>query len=184
MPIYTRRGDLGTTQIYGSKDRRSKSDPRINALGTIDELNAQLGLALVYCRDRRLRRELTHTQQDLFEIGTQLATPSGETSLFTTQKSDTARLERWIDYYWSKLPPLANFIFPGGSAVGAQLHVARTVCRRAERVVVKLTQEEDVNPTLLGYLNRLSDFLLTAARWANKIEGVEEAVWSSAGKKK
>ncbi|MBI2405486.1 cob(I)yrinic acid a,c-diamide adenosyltransferase [Candidatus Microgenomates bacterium] len=184
MPIYTRRGDTGTTRIYGSRDRHSKSGSRINALGTIDELNAQLGLVLVHCRDRRLSGQLARIQQDLFEIGAQLATAPGEPLPFTITKSDIVRLERWIDSYWDRLPPLVNFVFPGGSLSAAQLHVARTVARRAERVVVKLSKEEALSAHILAYINRLSDFLHVAARWANKVEGVEDVIWSSVSSKK
>ncbi|MEK7182533.1 MAG: cob(I)yrinic acid a,c-diamide adenosyltransferase [Patescibacteria group bacterium] len=179
MPIYTRRGDRGTTRIYGTHTPVSKTDPRVAALGTIDELNAQLGLVLVHCKDRRVRKQLLRIQQDFFEIGAELATAPNETPPFKLTKNAVSRLERWIDAYWKNLPPLANFIFPGGSMSAAQLHVARTVARRAERKIVEFSHTSSVNPTILSYLNRLSDFFLVAARWVNHREGVGDVVWSS-----
>lgn len=183
MPIYTRRGDRGTTRLYGTRDAVSKTSRRVNALGGLDELSAQLGVVLVQCPDGRARRQLQRIQHDLFEIGAEIASP-GSSSPFKLRKNATKRLESWIDYYWKNLPPLANFIFPGGSAGGAQAHVARTVCRRAERALVELSGVESLNPNILSYINRLSDFLLALARWINHKEGVGEEIWVSKKQKK
>lgn len=184
MSIYTRRGDNGTTRIYGTRESKRKDEPRIASLGGLDELNAQLGVVLVLCRDGRAKRELARIQRILFEIGAELGTSTRQTGSnmpppFRLRKSAAARLERWIDFYWKNLPPLANFIFPGGSETGAQVHVARTVARRAEREIVKLSQTERVNPNILSYINRLSDYLLAAARWVNHQEGVGDVIWIS-----
>lgn len=191
MSIYTRRGDRGTTRIYGNRSFISKADFRIKCLGAIDELNAQLGLAHVHCQNRELGRKINLVQQDLFQIGAELASVDSSAQ-FKLNKSVTTRLERWIDEYWKNLPPLANFIFPGGTIASAQLQVARTVCRRAERELVELAQTKAdlpasrwINPNILAYINRLSDFLLAASRWANKIEEVGDVVWiSTSGKRK
>ena len=197
MPIYTRRGDTGTTRIYGSRDSFRKTDSRIVALGAVDELNAQLGMLLVHCTPRGgnasgradraykiTQKQLLILQQELFEIGAEIATAQTAKPPFEMGKNKTRRLERWIDFYWKKLPPLSNFIFPGGSLAGAQLHIVRTVCRRAERVVVELAAAEKVNPNILSYLNRLSDFLLALARWVNKLEGIGDFRWVGASKKR
>lgn len=182
MPIYTRRGDKGTTRLYGKQESISKTDPRINTLGAIDELNAQLGLALVQCTDRGVQDRIHRLQQDLFEIGAEIAAWEG-VSPFKLRKSAITRLERWIDFYWEKLPPLSNFVFPGGTQTSAQLQVARTVARRAEREIVGLSQDQKLNPHIIAYLNRLSDFLLTLSRWANKLGGVGDVIWISTKKK-
>lgn len=187
MAIYTRRGDRGTTRIYGNRSFISKADSRIKCLGAIDELNAQLGLAHVHCPNRGLGRKINLVQQDLFQIGAELASVDGSAQ-FKLNKSVVIRLERWIDEYWKNLPPLANFIFPSGTIASAQLQVARTVCRRAERELVELAEKESasqwINPNILVYINRLSDFLLAAARWANHLEKVPDQVWISTSKKK
>lgn len=183
MPIYTRTGDKGSTRIYGTRDRVSKTDSRFGALGTIDELNSQLGLVSSICSDRGTKSRIARIQQDLFEISSEIATAPGAKLPFKFRKAPAARLERWIDEYWKQLAPLANFIFPGGSISASHAHVARTVARRAERMVVEFSQEQDVNPNILGYINRLSDFLLALARYLNKIEGVKDIVWSGSKKK-
>lgn len=184
MSIYTRAGDRGSTRVYGTRERISKTDRRIASLGGIDELNAQLGVVLVKCGRGRARRELLRVQRDLFEIGAEIATAPPETPPFKLGKSAIARLERSIDFYWKALPPLSNFIFPGGSQTSALLHVARTVARRAERELVNFSQSEfSVNPNILSYINRLSDYLLALARWMNKEEGVGDVIWSSSKKR-
>lgn len=197
MAIYTRRGDTGTTRIYGSRDSFRKTDSRIVALGAVDELNAQLGMLLVHCTPRGgnasgradraykiTQKQLLILQQELFEIGAEIATAPGAKFPFKLGKGKVGRLERWIDFYWGRLPTLSNFIFPGGSLAGAQAHVTRTVCRRAERALVELAAVEKVNPNVLSYLNRLSDFLLALARWVNKLEGVDDVRWSGTSKKR
>ncbi|MBI4059180.1 cob(I)yrinic acid a,c-diamide adenosyltransferase [Candidatus Microgenomates bacterium] len=183
MSIYTRRGDTGQTSLYGSRERYAKTDTRFVALGTIDELNAHLGLVSSGCTDRRVKRELTAIQQTIFEIGAEIAASNAASATFKLKKSATTRLEKWIDFYWNKLPPLANFILPGGSEAAAQTHIARTVCRRAERAIVRLNDKESVNPNILTHINRLSDYLLALARWVNYLEGVGEIIWQGAKKK-
>lgn len=194
MSIYTRRGDQGTTRIYGNRSFISKADFRIKCLGAIDELNAQLGLAHVHCQNRELGKKINLVQQDFFQIGAELASVDGSAQ-FKLNKSVIVRLERWIDEYWKNLPPLANFIFPGGTIASAQLQVARTVCRRAERELVELAEKESarfaarrasrrINPNILAYINRLSDFLLAASRWANHLGKVPDQVWVSTAKKR
>lgn len=183
MPIYTRGGDRGLTRIYGTRDRLSKTDSRFGALGTIDELNSQLGLVSGVCSDRGTKSRIARIQQDLFEISSEIATAAGTKPPFKFGKAPINRLERWIDEYWKLLPPLANFIFPGGSIPASHTHIARTVARRSERLVVEFSQDQDVNPNILTYINRLSDFLLALARYLNKMENVSDIVWSSASKK-
>ena len=183
MSIYTRRGDRGTTRIYGSKTRVSKTDRRVIALGAIDELNAQLGAASSFLSDNsELRKKVRNIQEDLFAINSELATAEG----FKFRKNSTTKLEKMIDFYWKKMPPLANFIFPGGTSAGAQFQVARTVWRRAERAVIRLDQElglprgavrRGVNKNILSYINRLSDCLHTFSRWANYEAGIADDIW-------
>lgn len=182
MSIYTRRGDKGETRIYGTRTSISKTDRRVVALGAIDELNAQLGLASSFLAPRdRLKHRVSRVQEILFRINSELAMASG----FKLRKSSTARLEKWVDFYWNKMPPLANFIFPGGTPAGAQFQVARTVCRRAERAVLRLDQElkslprakRGVNSNILSYLNRLSDVLHTLSRWVNHQAGIKDDIW-------
>lgn len=198
MSIYTRRGDSGTTRIYGSTNVISKTDPRVNSLGTVDELNSQLGVVLVHCASgkfSRVRKQLERVQQDIFQIGSEIATASNLAPPFRVSKHMVLRLERWIDDYENDLPPLANFIFPGGSLVSAQVHVARTVCRRAEREIVgwksankqslfSIKQSLSLNKYLLAYVNRLSDYLLVLARWLNKLEGINDTVWNASKTRK
>lgn len=181
MAIYTKRGDRGTTTLYGEKRRRSKSNERIAAYGTVDELNSYLGLAssLLTRRGRKLRGVIRGIQQDLFEIASELATPPRGKSVVAIRPTRARELEKLIDDLEGKLPVLANFIFPGGAPAGAAMHVARSVCRRAERDVVKLSKKEKVRSEILVYMNRLSDTLFMLAREINHIEGVVEEKWRS-----
>ena len=179
MAIYTRVGDRGTTSLFGGDSGTRKDSPRISVLGTIDELNSQLGfvISILTSRAGKIKNVLCAIQQDLFEIAAEIGTPSGSKSPFTLANGYIKKLEKIIDELEGSLPALANFIFPGGSTPGAALHVARSVCRRAERDVVRLSREEHVNPEILRYLNRLSDCLFMLAREVNRAEGKKEDVW-------
>ena len=171
MKIYTRTGDRGETSLFGGA-RVPKNDPRIDAYGTIDELNSCLGVVLAGEADA----QLLDVQRDLFEIGAHLASPG--TSRFTgVPASRIEELERGIDAMEADLAPLKSFILPGGTLAAAQLHVARTVCRRAERLVVALHDDDAATQSSIAYLNRLSDYLFVAARHANHKRGVEDVPW-------
>jgi cob(I)alamin adenosyltransferase len=170
MKIYTKTGDKGTTSlIYGQ--RVAKNDGRVEAYGSCDETNSMIGLALSYLKNTQFEEKssfiniFNKIQTTLFHVGAELATPTGKEVKWKLRDEDIAELEKQIDEWDSVLPPLTNFILPGGHPVGAALHVARTVVRRAERSAVTLGDE--VNPLVLSYLNRLSDFLFVAARFVN-----------------
>ncbi len=179
MKIYTKTGDDGTTGLIGGS-RVLKSDSRIECYGTVDELNAIVGLAAVQAAEPLLS-QLRAVQAELFVIGAQLAVPDAgarNISLPNLQEASIARLEGEIDLAEAGLPALRNFILPGGSELAARLHLARTVCRRAERLIVELTDQPDepVTPAVLRYVNRLSDFLFVAARHANQ-RGAGDVLW-------
>lgn len=182
VKIYTKTGDHGETGLFDGT-RVSKHTPRVAAYGEVDELNAMLGMALAFIReDEELRVRLLDIQRDLFVVGTHLADPSTrvETKRGAKAHLDEAKvtqLEQWIDQFEAQLPPLRQFLLPGGSKGGATLHLARTVCRRAERGVVALSQDVDVPPVILIYLNRLSDFLFVAARLENLRRNRPEIPW-------
>ncbi|PIR48196.1 ATP:cob(I)alamin adenosyltransferase [Candidatus Peregrinibacteria bacterium CG10_big_fil_rev_8_21_14_0_10_55_24] len=170
MSITTRTGDDGTTGLYGGK-RVSKASKRMEAIGTVDELNAILGVVLTQPLEQHLTDVLRRVQHLLFAVGADLAAPEG------TERITTAHvklLEAQIALLEQELPTLTHFILPGGSSAGALLHQARTVCRRAERAVVALEPIEPVAESLRLFLNRLSDYLFLAARSANAAQGVEE----------
>lgn len=176
MKIYTRTGDQGQTSLFGGA-RVAKNDARIEAYGTIDELNSFIGVARTTPIPADTDKTLDQVQHDLFEIGAHLASPG--TSRFPGV--ETARiedLERAIDTMERELAPLKNFILPGGSSGAAQLHVARTVCRRAERLVVALGDDTDATRSTIAYLNRLSDYLFVAARFANLRADVDDVPWT------
>lgn len=181
--IYTRGGDAGATSLVGGQ-RRRKDDLRVDAYGAVDETNAAVGLArLATGEDAALDAMLARIQNDLFDLGAELATPvaPGETlpehSLAIVQ-SQVDRLEREIDALNAPLAPLKSFVLPGGTAAAAHLHLARTVSRRAERIMVALANapDESVGETALRYVNRLSDFLFVAARYSNKDAG--DVLWT------
>jgi cob(I)alamin adenosyltransferase len=175
MKIYTRTGDAGETSLFGGA-RVRKDDARIEAYGTVDELNSFLGVARASWPSSPFDGQLHAIQSDLFDIGAHLASPG--TSRFAGP--DTARvaaLEQHIDAMESELAPLKVFILPGGSLAAAQLHVARTVCRRVERLVVALRDDDEATKASITYLNRLSDFLFVAARYANHLQGVADVPW-------
>ena len=180
MKIYTRTGDTGKTGLYGGT-RVSKDAMRVEACGTVDELNACLGVVRSQIRDEEIGTVLHRIQNALFDIGADLATLDTHSSAANLRIPPilTAELEREIDRFEEQLPALRNFILPGGSAGGAAIHLARTVCRRAERCVVSLSKEESVNPEVLIYLNRLSDLLFVLARVVNHRLGEPEPLWES-----
>ena len=179
MKIYTRSGDDGDTGLFDGT-RVSKNDPRVGAYGDVDELNAWLGFVRSSTDDHDLTTMLEQIQRDLFALGARLADPAKRIAERVTKAAvsseDVVRLEAWIDRLESELPPLRRFILAGGSPAGAALHVARTVCRRAERSIVTLGSGA-VEPELLVYVNRLSDLLFVMARAANRRSGASEHEW-------
>jgi cob(I)alamin adenosyltransferase len=180
--IYTRTGDNGTTAL-GTGERRKKYDPRIEAYGTVDETNSTLGLARLYTRDApEVDAMLARIQNDLFDLGADLCMPDkgkgpGGARLTVTE-AQVSRLEEEIDRLNAELKPLRSFVLPGGSAGAAALHLARTVCRRAERLIAELADapDEEVSAPVLKYVNRLSDFLFVAARYLND-KGTGDVLW-------
>ena len=179
MKIYTKTGDTGQTSLF-DKSRVSKADPRVEAYGEVDELNACLGAARAARLDADLTAVLEQIQSELFAVGARLADPSSRIAArvekVTVSNAEVEQLEAMIDRLEAQLPPLRRFILPGGSTAGALLHLARTVCRRAERRVVGLGAEA-VDPVIVTYLNRLSDLLFVMARVANHRAGTTEVEW-------
>jgi cob(I)alamin adenosyltransferase len=179
VKIYTKTGDTGETSLFDNS-RVSKADPRVDAYGEVDEVNAVLGAARAALGAGDLADVLESVQRDLFAVGARLADPSSRIAERVTKASvsaaDVERLEREIDRLELELPPLRRFILPGGSQAGALLHLARTVCRRAERRVVALGTDA-VEPEIVTYLNRLSDLLFVMARAANHRAGAGEVPW-------
>ncbi len=181
MKIYTKTGDAGTTGLFGGP-RVSKDDARICAYGSIDELNAVLGLARSIGLETQQDEMLRDVQVCLFSIGAELATPEPEKhGLKWSGESAVEAMEAWIDQIDESLPPLRNFVLPGGASSAAHLHLARTVCRRAEREVVSLRNCRGVSDVseIVIYLNRLSDLLFVMARQANAQAGVPDVPWQS-----
>jgi cob(I)alamin adenosyltransferase len=178
VKIYTKTGDGGETGLFGGQ-RVPKDALRVHAYGTVDECNAAVGLARAAGLDRALDGLLAQVQSQLFVVGADLATPGERTSIPRVSEAEALFLEGAIDELEAGLEPLRQFILPGGTPGAAQLHVARTVCRRAERWAVSLAQAEPINGRALIYLNRLSDFLFVAARAANARAGVPDVPWVS-----
>ncbi len=176
MKLYTKTGDDGSTGLIGGP-RVQKDELRVAAYGDVDETNAAIGVVVSACVDPKLVAILQRIQQDLFELGTQLATPTGQTPSLTIAASHVVQLERWIDDASNETPALRNFILPGGTPVAAGFHYARTVSRRAERTVVTLARKEPVGEWAVPYLNRLSDLLFALARVANLRAGVADIPW-------
>ncbi len=179
MRIYTRQGDKGQTTLFDGT-RVAKNNLRLHTYGTLDELNSVLGAAVAICPHATLREALLAVQQQLFDLGADLATPIGSKNSARVRRftaEDATALEPQIDAAEACLAPLKTFVLPGGSPLAAQLHIARTVCRRAERYFVELMDQDDVGPGPLVYLNRLSDLLFTWARLANHLEGVADVPW-------
>jgi cob(I)alamin adenosyltransferase len=170
--IYTRTGDEGTTGL-GDGARVDKDDLRVAAYGTVDELNSAIGLTLSAELPSAIAACLTRTQHELFDLGGELCMPG--TNLIPDQYVE--QLESDLDGFNAELPPLKDFILPGGSESAARCHVARTVCRRAERCLVSLARTEEINPASLRYLNRLSDLLFVIARVLARNEGGQEVIW-------
>lgn len=179
MKIYTKTGDDGETGLFAGP-RVSKNDPRLAAYGSVDELNAVLGMVISSQTTPDLRDELTAIQSDLFSVGAELATPDPDAQGMRLLKpSRVSDLERSIDQMELSLPPLKNFVLPGGSTASAAMHWARTVCRRAERDVVTLSQQPSVADYsgVIIFLNRLSDWLFVAARFQNSLAGIPDQPW-------
>jgi len=177
--IYTKTGDGGLTGLGGGR-RVPKDSIRVETYGTVDELNSHIGVALAAGLCERLTSELALIQNELFDLGSDLATPAESQARHpvpTVEVRHIEKLEHLIDELNEIVGPLANFLLPGGSAGAAQLHVARTVCRRAERAATSLAREETIGPTVLPYLNRLSDALFVMARYENHERGVTEPLW-------
>jgi len=178
MKIYTKTGDKGTTSLF-SGGRVSKAHQRVEAYGTADELNAAIGVVRAHRPTAQTDAWLEQVQRQLFHLGADLATPLDAKAewVVRVEAATVTWLEDTIDTMTEALPPLTNFILPGGTLAAAHLHVARTVCRRAERLVVMLAEHETLNPQCIVYLNRLSDFLFTLSRWENLQAGEPEEKW-------
>ena len=178
VKLYTRTGDAGETSLFDGT-RVKKDDQRVEAYGQVDELNAWLGVARSSLGDGELDAELAHIQRELFALGAELADPANKIAARVAKAAlgddDVTRLEHLIDRFEDALPPLKRFILAGGSPGGAALHVARTVCRRAERRMISL--EPPIDPVLICYINRLSDLLFVLARVANHRAGMPETEW-------
>ncbi len=179
MKIYTKTGDGGETSLFGGR-RVSKDDLRIETYGTIDELNAILGLAYSFADSDEIKNLISQLQNDLFKVGADLATPSDKinsSKIVRTDEIMVREMEGEIDRIDAIVPDLKNFILPGGSKAASYLHFARTVCRRAERRLIALTSSEEINEQVKVYLNRLSDYLFILARYENFISGTPEVDW-------
>lgn len=179
MKIYTRRGDQGETDLFGGP-RVAKDDARVEAYGTVDELNAALGVARAALGgDAALPAQVARIQDELFHLGAELATPdSGRLKSARIGAAEVDALESEIDQMEAENAPLHQFILPAGPPGAAALHLARTVCRRAERLLVGLARSQPLRPELVRYLNRLSDWLFVAARAANRRAGVPDVLWT------
>ncbi len=187
MKLYTRTGDDGSTGLFGGR-RVGKDDLRLDAYGTVDECNAHVGAARAVPLGKdaaaaaRLDQILAAVQSRLFDLGADLATPDDSPGAKTVRRldaADVAEAERWIDEVDGGNPPIRTFILPGGGECAARLHVARTVCRRAERLMVALSRREMVNPQAIIWVNRLSDLLFALARRVNALHGISDTPWSS-----
>lgn len=174
MKIYTKFGDKGNTALIGGAVV-PKDDLRVQAYGSVDELNAALGLIIAFSDSDKLRESLSKIQRDLFLIGAELATKGQKPK--PIPNSRISELEEEIDLIWAYLPPLKNFIIPGGSKTAALLHLARTICRRSEREVIALSRKETVNPDIVTYMNRVGDLLFAHARHVNYQKKVQDVIW-------
>lgn len=182
MKIYTKTGDKGETGLFGA-GRVPKDSLRIDAYGTIDELNSFIGLAITEIKDENLKKLLLNIQNELFSIGTDLATPDlgkdEKLNIKRISEDYILNLEKEIDKYEAELGTLKNFILPGGSKGASFLHVCRTICRRAERKVVSLSKKEKINENIQIYLNRLSDLFFVLSRFENKVSNHPDIIWES-----
>ena len=174
--IYTRGGDAGETSL-GDGSRVEKLDCRIGAFGAVDELNAAIGIVLAGELAAELRTPLELVQNELFDVGADLAVPWGVSDRLRVSQESIDELERLCDHFNADLPELRSFVLPGGTEAAARLHVARTLCRRAERDAILASKELGINPLVLAYLNRLSDLLFILARSANAAAGRDEPLW-------
>jgi cob(I)alamin adenosyltransferase len=185
MKIYTKTGDAGETGLYGG-ERVKKYSVRVSSYGTVDEANSAIGLARAHSSDPEIDAVLAQIQNALFDVGADLATPSGskyEKNLTRIDAQDVANLEQTIDRFQEECPPWSNFIHPGGTPAAATLQLARAITRRAEREVLELESLEETNHHVIVYLNRLSDFLFILARVVNVRAGVSEAAWHVKGRR-
>jgi len=181
MSIYTRTGDDGTTALFGGR-RISKADPTVEAYGSIDELNSMMGIMISFLpQTGSLREFFTSVQQDLMQIGSVLAGWGGDLSPL---KKRVTEMEKYMDEFGKKLPPLHHFILPGGSLTGSFLHITRSVCRRTERTIVRLTKDHAQYRIIAMYLNRLSDLFFVYARVINRGDGIVEQSWAGIPSKK
>lgn len=178
--IYTRGGDRGETSL-GDGTRVAKLDRRIAAYGTVDELNSLLGVVLAGECPAQLRDTLVRVQNELFDLGADLSVPLEREGRLRIEQPAVDALEADCDRFNAELPPLTSFVLPGGSPVASSLHVARSVCRRAERAALAAGLEHELNPLVAVYLNRLSDLLFILARTANALAGVDEPLWRPGG---
>lgn len=184
MKIYTKTGDKGQTSLYGGK-RVSKTDLRVEAYGTLDELNAFIGYAKSLIENPTIAEQLAIIQSDVFTLSAEMATPSDKITLangkprlpLIIENKDIAKLEKWIDIWQENLPPLQYFILPSGGLASSSLHICRTITRRAERISVALQETESLREELLQYLNRLSDYFFVIARIVAKESGNKEEYW-------
>jgi cob(I)alamin adenosyltransferase len=191
--VYTRGGDKGDTSLVGGK-RVPKDSPRIDAYGTIDELNSIVGLARVFNEENLDAGEahqfldgvLCQIQDELFDLGSELATPPAffQEGMYRVSEKEIERIEKLIDQCQKDLEPLKSFILPGGGRVGAYLHQCRTVCRRAEREILRLSRAEEINHDVIKYTNRLSDLFFVLSRWISKQTGEQEYLWQRGLKEK
>jgi len=183
MKIYTKTGDDGETGLFGGA-RVSKASLRVEAYGEVDELNSAIGWARLPVEEDELDQLLHQIQHDLFEVGAELGSTAERREKSTIpliEEGQVERLERAIDHYENGPPPLMNFVLPGGSEGASRFHLARCICRRAERSIVALGAQEAIRGELLRYVNRLSDLLFTLARHANYVAGVEDIPWNTQG---
>jgi cob(I)alamin adenosyltransferase len=178
--IYTRGGDTGETSL-GDGSRVSKLDGRIEAFGAVDELNAALGLVLAGDLPDELRGVIARVQNELFDVGADLSVPAGVDGRLRVEQSMVDRLEQDCDRFNAELPELRSFVLPGGTEAAARLHVARTLCRRAERDVLRAAAKHELGPLVAVYLNRLSDLLFVLARAENALAGQDEPLWKPGG---
>ena len=182
MKIYTKGGDKGETGLFGG-ERVSKDSPRIEAYGTVDELNSFIGLALIEAKDNEVKKLLEKIQNILFILGSDLSAPDNEKNkshnIPRISKINYEEIEKEIDKFDATLDELRNFILPGGCKSAALLHICRTICRRAERKVVALNNIVNLNSDIVILLNRLSDLFFVLARYENKISGIEDVKWQS-----
>ncbi|MBU0559439.1 MAG: cob(I)yrinic acid a,c-diamide adenosyltransferase [Bacteroidetes bacterium] len=180
MKIYTKTGDKGETSLFGG-DRVKKNNLRLESYGTVDELNSILGVVVSLTNNTEIKKLLTSIQNQLFNVGADLATPIDKTnsrnSITPISPKSISELEVSIDYFEQSLEPLTSFILPGGNTAASFIHFARSVCRRAERICVSLSELVEINPKIVVYLNRLSDLLFVLARYENSVSGNRDIYW-------